>query len=41
MRLSAFARAVRGRPEPHLPDFATGMRVQQVIEAFHHGPRAA
>jgi 1,5-anhydro-D-fructose reductase (1,5-anhydro-D-mannitol-forming) len=40
-RLSAFARAVRGRPEPHLPDFAAGLRVQRVIEAFHHGSRAA
>lgn len=39
-RLSAFARAVRGQPEPHLPDFAAGLRVQHVVEAFHHGPQA-
>jgi 1,5-anhydro-D-fructose reductase (1,5-anhydro-D-mannitol-forming) len=39
-RLSAFAGAVRGQPEPHLPDFAAGLRVQHVVEAFHHGPQA-
>jgi len=42
-RLSRFADAVRGANPPHLADFATGLRVQEVVEAFHHadveGPR--
>lgn len=35
-RLSLFAAAVRGNHSPHLADFATALRVQSVIEAFHH-----
>lgn len=41
-RLSAFARAVRGGRRDELPDFAAGLRVLRVVEAFHDGeaPRA-
>lgn len=34
-RLAAFARAVRGGPRVNLADFASGLRVQRVVEAFH------
>lgn len=34
-RLAAFARAVRGGEQVNLADFASGFRVQQVVEAFH------
>lgn len=35
-RLSLFADAVRvGKPR-YLADFATALRVQEVVEAFHH-----
>jgi len=34
-RLAAFARAVRGGPQVDLADFASGFRVQRVVEAFH------
>lgn len=36
-RLSLFARAIRGEQSPDLADFAAAYRVQQVVEAFHHG----
>jgi predicted dehydrogenase len=35
-RLSRFADAVRGANPRHLADFATALRVQEVVEAFHH-----
>lgn len=35
-RLTAFARKIRGEAEPNLPDLATGLRVQKLVEAFHH-----
>lgn len=35
-RLSLFADAVRGGSPRYLADFATALRVQQVVEAFHH-----
>lgn len=34
-RLARFAQAVRGGKPAHLADFATALRVQEVIEAFH------
>ncbi|TDD57712.1 Gfo/Idh/MocA family oxidoreductase [Kribbella antibiotica] len=34
-RLSLFAEAMHGRSSGNLADFATGFRVQQVVEAFH------
>jgi predicted dehydrogenase len=34
-RLQLFAAAVRGEPSRHLADFATALRVQEVVEAFH------
>jgi 1,5-anhydro-D-fructose reductase (1,5-anhydro-D-mannitol-forming) len=37
-RLSEFARAVHGEPTT-LADFAAGLRVQRLIEHFHHEPR--
>ncbi|WP_422734684.1 Gfo/Idh/MocA family protein [Micromonospora sp. WMMD558] len=35
-RLSLFADAVRGGNPRYLADFATALRVQEVVEAFHH-----
>jgi predicted dehydrogenase len=35
-RLSLFADAVRGANPRDLADFTTALRVQQVVEAFHH-----
>ncbi|GAA0903393.1 hypothetical protein Vau01_045960 [Virgisporangium aurantiacum] len=35
-RLALFADAVRGGTTRNLADFATALRVQEVIEAFHH-----
>lgn len=34
-RLSLFVAAMRGKSSPHLADFATALRVQRVVEAFH------
>lgn len=34
-RLSAFARMMRGESHEELPDFATGLRVLRIVEAFH------
>ncbi|HEX6358207.1 Gfo/Idh/MocA family oxidoreductase [Actinophytocola sp.] len=34
-RLSQFAAAIRGTSQANLADFATALRVQEVIEAFH------
>lgn len=34
-RLSLFVKAMRGEQRDDLADFATGFRVQRVIEAFH------
>ncbi|QNE21581.1 Gfo/Idh/MocA family oxidoreductase [Kribbella qitaiheensis] len=34
-RLSLFAHLIHGAPSPHLADFASGRRVQRVVEAFH------
>ena len=39
-RLARFAEAVRGGQPGHLADFATALRVQEVVEAFH-GARVA
>jgi hypothetical protein len=36
-RLSLFAQAIRGERSRDLADFAAAYRVQQVVEAFHHG----
>jgi predicted dehydrogenase len=36
-RLSRFAAAMRGIPQPDLADFAAALRVQTVIEDFHQG----
>ncbi|SDF79778.1 Predicted dehydrogenase [Lentzea fradiae] len=33
-RLTLFARALRGEHPPHLADFASGLRVAEVVEAF-------
>jgi predicted dehydrogenase len=35
-RLALFADAVRGENPRYLADFATALRVQEVVEAFHH-----
>ena len=35
-RLTLFATAIRGGNPPDLADFTTALRVQQVVEAFHH-----
>jgi len=35
-RLTRFAAAVRGERPEHLADFATALRVQRVVEGFHH-----
>lgn len=34
-RLTTFARAIRRERHDELPDFATGLRVLQIVEAFH------
>lgn len=34
-RLSAFVRACRGQAQTNLADFAAGLRVQHLVEAFH------
>ncbi len=38
-RLTSFARAVRGEEYGNLSDFAAALRVQEAVEAFHHGGR--
>ena len=39
-RLARFAEAVRGGQPSHLADFADALRVQEVVEAFHHAWQA-
>ena len=37
-RLTTFSKLIRGeKPDHHLPDFSVGLRVLQVVEAFHEG----